>query len=206
MAGWRECIVTLIDVVGVKKLAKRPDTRASDLMRAIHHLVLDEMTNGLPAHSTAYVWNDSVLLLAYLNSSAGAAEVILREADALKRQLDALARGSHAQISYAISVQGQVFPDPGGLEPRGVPTEKEVRTVVIKASSYAMANCFLIEEHLGKNSRKPWYLDSRLAIGLKTDRGPILKQKLKLLPGGKERNVYAYAGYLWGSNGILPRA
>jgi hypothetical protein len=206
MAGWRECVVTLIDVVGVKKLAKQPNTRASDLMRAIHGLVLDEMAKGLPAHSTAYVWNDSVLLLAYLNASSGAAEVILREADALKRRLDALAIASHARISYAISVQGQVFPDPRDLEASGVPTEKEVRTIVIRASSYAMANCFLIEEHLGKSSRKPWYLDSRLAVGLKTARRPVLKQKLKLLPGGKERNVYAYAGYLWGSSSMLLRA
>jgi hypothetical protein len=59
--NWRECIVTFIDLPGVKRLAPT-DGAGSKLMRQLHRLAAKEVPT-LTAVAHAYVWNDSVLLL-----------------------------------------------------------------------------------------------------------------------------------------------
>lgn len=67
MSRWRDCIVVLMDLIGVKKRAIEGNTHASALMRSFHDVVRREMDRGLQALSHGYVWNDSVLLLAYVD-------------------------------------------------------------------------------------------------------------------------------------------
>jgi hypothetical protein len=189
-SGWRDCAVTLIDIPGIKELADQPRTRASGVMRQVHSLVLREM-DVLPSHAHIYIWNDAVLLLAFLdnNLSVGA---VLHEADCLKRKIDILVGRCGLDHAYAIAVRGRAFPDLA-IDPDAGGHD---RAVVIKASSYALANCFIIEARLGKKLKKPWYVDSRLAKHLTTKSKPE-KRTATLLPRKGTRDIYVYSGYLW---------
>ena len=86
MANWQDCIVSLIDLIGIKDIILNQNGKGSALMRQLHKIVAVEMNLGLQHHAHAYVWNDSVLLLAYLDGS-NLPEIILREVDELKRKL-----------------------------------------------------------------------------------------------------------------------
>ena len=180
---WRECVVVLMDLIGVKKRAIEGDTHGSALMRSFHRVVRGEMRKGLEALSHAYVWNDSVLLLAYVDSHPQLYEDAIRAADTLKRKVDAIAP------SYAIAVKGRAFPT--------MPEAPNQRVTVIRASSYAMVNCFEIEAEAKKRKlRKAWYLDARIVRRV----GHIESNEwitVPLLPRGMRRRVYLRDGYLW---------
>src|SRR5262245_42030138 len=63
--GFQECIVTVIDLIGVKAVAG--SGKGSSLMVAMHQRVTAKANAGhLPSHAYIYLWNDSILLLAYL--------------------------------------------------------------------------------------------------------------------------------------------
>ena len=192
MATWRHCIVSLIDVTGIKKLAAKGNGIASAKMREMHSLVFSAASQGLKAHAHAYLWNDSALLLAFVDSDLRQATDVLREVDELKSKIDAIGK------CYAVSVKGKAFPE---LEPWQAPTierqlAEQPRAVVIKASSYAMANCFLIEEGLGKEFKKPWAVDGRIAKHIQTQQ-LFSDHEIELLPSGKRRLVRLYHGALW---------
>jgi hypothetical protein len=186
LSGWRDCIVVLMDLIGVKRRALKGDSAASALMRSFHELVRHEMAQGLGALHHAYVWNDSVLLLAYVEGHPSVCEKAMRAADDLKRKVDVLAP------SYAIAVQGQAFPSYSDFG--------NTRVTVIKASSYAMANCFEIEAEARKKKlySKSWYVDARIA---KKVRSAWATESIEvhLLPSGKVRRVHVHSGYLWGA-------
>lgn len=193
MSDWRDCVVCLIDLIGVKELASKGDGRASALMRQMHWVTVAESNVGLPLHSHIYIWNDSVLLLAYTDGQATNAASILREVDALKKKIDV----ATAKQSYAIAVKGKAFPDLSSGTLPGIHADAaEHRSTVIKASSYAMANCFLIESKIGAKLKRPWYVDGRLARHVHTKQ-VFQKKQLALLPTGAARAVYVYDGYLW---------
>src|SRR5580700_6379769 len=98
---WQDCIVTLIDLQGVKAMAEQGI--ASKLMLKFHNIVIKERDSlNITAH--AYVWNDSVLLLSYVNEDDSSFESAMKDADKLKRRVDVIVR------SYAIAVKGQTFP------------------------------------------------------------------------------------------------
>ena len=184
MSGWRDCIVVLMDLIGVKRLAFEGDRAASALMRSFHQLVRREMASGLHALDHAYVWNDSVLLLAYVDDRPKTYERAIHAADDLKRKVD------ESTPSYAIAVKGRAFPS--NADPDGT------RVTVISASSYAMANCFEIEaEAKSKELHKAWYIDVRIARKIRVARAPEWVA-VPLWPGGKQRRVYVHNGYLWG--------
>lgn len=185
MSGWKDCVVSLIDLVGVKKMAWGRKGQASGAMQSMHAEVVAAMNAGLQLHSHAYVWNDSVLLLAFLDESHRP-EPILREVEGLKRRLE------HLGKNYAIAIQGQVFPDLA----LNAPSKRPARTTVIRASSFAMANCFHVEECIGRRLRKPWYVDSRLAGKILTTQ-TFVKKSIDLLPGPNTREIFVYDGYLW---------
>ncbi len=185
MALWKDCVVSLIDFIGVKKMAEGRKKRASRIMRKMHAEAVAQMHGGLPLHAHAYIWNDSILLLAFLDQ-VHRPEPIMREVDGLKRKL------AHLGKSYAISIKGQVFPDLAA----SISNECSGRATVIKASSFAMANCFRVEECIAKKRMKPWYVDSRLALKIRTSQA-CTTVPVKLLPGPKTREVYVYDGYLW---------
>jgi len=104
VSRWRDCIVVLMDLIATKKRAQEGNRAASASMRSFHQLVRREMTAGLCALDHAYVWNDSVLLLAYVDDRPRAYEAAIHAADDLKRRVDATAR------CYAIAVKGRAFP------------------------------------------------------------------------------------------------
>jgi hypothetical protein len=173
-----------MDLIGVKKRALDGDSAASALMRSFHRLVRRKMASGLDALDHAYVWNDSVLLLAHVDDRPESYERAIHAADDLKREVDRTAS------SYAIAVKGRVFPSNAGFD--------GARVTVIKASSYAMANCFEIEaEAKRRRLRKAWYIDVRIARKVREARAPKWIA-VPLLPGGKRRRVYVHGGYLWG--------
>lgn len=185
MSRWRDCIVVLMDLIGVKKQALDGDSGASALMRSFHAMVRREMAGGLGALDHAYVWNDSVLLLAYVDDRSQAYKRAIHAADDLKRKVDVIAP------SYAIAVKGRAFPSNAGPD--------DTRVTVIKASSYAMANCFEIEAKAkSKKLRKAWYIDVRIARKVREARTSEWIA-VPLLPLGKCRRVYIHTQNLWGS-------
>lgn len=194
MSDWKNSIVTYMDLIGIKGTADEGSSRATDLMRRMHTVVEGTMNHAMNNHDHCYIWNDSVLLLSHLESphrNASASD-ILKEADDLKRKIDEICN------CYAISVKGQVFPDEPFLHAPVFNGQiaQQPRVVRLKASSYAMGNCFIIEERLGKKLKKPWYVDSRIAKKLDTKQS-VTRHSVKMLPKNKEREVYVYEGYLW---------
>jgi hypothetical protein len=187
---WPDCIVTLIDVIGIKSAAKR-GSKASGQMRNLHSLAQTSMNLGMPKHAHSYCWNDSVLLLAFWNGEPADGRGILSEASALKRRID-----ETIGQSYAISVKGRAFPDHTPPPPAVYDgANHHPRCVVLKASSYAMANCYLTEAEAKKQKcRADWYIDVRLK--------KVLGQRLtesfavEMLPTGKSRKVYLLSGYI----------
>src|SRR3954454_14007831 len=99
--GYQGCIVTLIDLIGIKGIAG--SGMGSPMMMAMHQQVIAKVNSGdLPSHPYVYLWNDSILLLAYLDDVTPRKSLknrILREANALKRDID----GHVEQGTYAIS-------------------------------------------------------------------------------------------------------
>ena len=181
---WKDCIVVLMDLMGVKRRALEGDSSGSALMRSFHDLVRQEMAGGLDALDRAYVWNDSVLLLAYVDGRSEAYKKAIRAADCLKRKVDSTAP------SYAIALKGRAFP---------TADIDDTRVTVIKASSYAMANCFAVEsEAKSKKLRKAWYIDVRIARNVPEALASEWIM-VPLLPTGKRRRVYVHGGYLWAS-------
>jgi len=194
MSEWKKSIVTYIDLIGIKEAADEGGSRGTDLMRRMHSVVEGTMNHAMDNHDHCYIWNDSVLLLSNLESPYRQASEneILKEADSLKKKIDEICS------CYAISVKGQVFPDEPFLSApvfNGQIAEQP-RVVRLKASSYAMGNCFIIEERLGKKLKKPWYIDSRIAKKLNTEQS-LTKHKVKMLPNNKEHEIYVYESYLW---------
>jgi hypothetical protein len=177
MGDWRNCVVTLIDVVGIKSLARSgPESSATTAMRRLHELTSRYMREAMPSHAHAYCWNDSVLLLGFLESNNAAN--LLREASSFRRAI-------HEEIRncYAISVRGQAFPE---LE---TDVAVERRSTVVKASSYALANCFEIE-HALREEKAIWCLDSRLQSAVKKESRKIAE--VRLLPYGKARSILLF--------------
>lgn len=171
----------LLDLIGIKKRAIEGNSVASASMQSFHLLVSKAMRDGLTTLDHAYVWNDSVLLLAYLKGNSY--EKVMRAADELKRQIDA------QNLCYAIAVKGRSFPAPAESVPR--------RVTVLRASSYAMANCFAIEKKAkDQRLRKSWYVDARIVKHL-PQTGLTGSISVKMLPTGTHRQVYVHGGYLW---------
>ena len=114
-------------------------------------------------------------------------ERVMRDADRLNRKVDKLTN------SYAIAVKGQTFPPvPGnGEEVAPIPG-----LTFITASSWAMKNCFQIEEHLGPKYKKPWYVDHRIKSRIQTSQ-TFQHEKVALYPSKRARRVYVFDGYLW---------
>lgn len=181
---YRDCIVTLIDLIRVEELARSGE--ASKLMRDFHRLVTQEKYY-LSAIDRAYVWNDSVLLLSYVDEHNASYDAAMRDADKLKRRVDTV------RNSYAIAVKGRAFPPVQG---QGKASNVSGVTF-IRASSWAMANCFKIEEKI-KTLRKAWALDGWIRERIKTELRYSKQLAMPLLPAKKRRNVYFFDGYLWG--------
>lgn len=64
-SDWSPCIVTMLDLAGTKSLA--PSGKGSSALISMHRQAVAKINHGLPLTSHGYVWNDSVLLLSYMN-------------------------------------------------------------------------------------------------------------------------------------------
>lgn len=176
---WRDCIVTLIDLVGIRSQATA--AIASTQMRKLHSTILGQVQTDRYSFAHAYAYNDAVLLLSYVNRKAEY-QTAMRDADNLKKEVDKV------RNSYAIAVKGRAFP----------PLSNRVlshRVTVIEASSWAMANCFEIEKQLGK-LKQSWYVDERIATKIQTDK-TSLEYEVAMYPTSLARRIHVYAGYLW---------
>lgn len=190
MRSWSDCVVTLIDLIDIKELAGVPTTEASEKMRAFHQLVANR-SHHLLFHQHVYAWNDAAAFVARIDNP-DAPRHVLQELDELKRLIDEI------QSSYAISVKGQVFPEPlhvgEASSDIGAGTAK---FQFLHVSSFAFANCFLIEKALGALEKR-WYVDARLRDAVK-DAASRSEHAVSLLPGGRKRKVLAFSNYLWTS-------
>ena len=186
--NWPPCIVTAFDLVGTRSAA--PSGQASSAMIQMHRLAVEKINAGLPNHSYGYVWNDSVLLLSYIDKPAAQRRTVLNELSEFKHALD-----TQCGKAYAISVMGLAFPH----DKLGGNIATQSRAVVLRTSSWAMANCFHIEEKLGRH-RADWYIDSRITNNISLP-PPFVFEKLKLMPQNELRTVNMYKGYFHQLNG-----
>jgi len=186
---WSDCIITAFDLVGTTSLAG--NGQASSIMVQMHSRAAAKINNGLPLHSHGYIWNDSVLLLSYTTEPNWTKQGFLAELNDFKEFLD---RECQAR-SYAISVKGKSFPRDSIMSPvfNGQIADQP-RAVLLRTSSWAMANCFIIEKAL-KQHRADWYIDSRIAKDA-TIKAPFEKQKVELLPKNDTRTIYMFKGSL----------
>lgn len=186
-AGWTPCIVTVMDLIGTR--TRTVSGTGSSFMQHMHRCAAARIQNGLPLHSQGYIWNDSVLLLSEKASTIKERLAVLLELEGFKQGLEE----ECAAGLYAVAVKGKTFP-PVKLPPADKP-EDLGRAVILKTSSWAMANCFAIEQALGKH-RADWYLDSRLTRGLKL---PALfkSEPVELLPDSEARDIHMYKGRLF---------
>ena len=150
-----------------------------------------KINHCLPLHSHGYVWNDSVLLLSYTTKPASKRQELLAELSEFKSFLE-----QQCGVSmYAISVQGLAFPQdivaPAVFDGQ---VSQQPRAVVLKTSSWAMANCFLIEEKL-RHHRADWYIDSRITEGV-TLPVPIASETIALFPKKEPRTIHMFKGAL----------
>jgi hypothetical protein len=178
MSNWKKCIITFADFPGIKKLAA--SGRASTMMTDLHGYISSQAMTLLPSHSGVYIWNDSILLVAYFTARKDK-ERILREQSAFKTAIDERVPGRHRP--YAIVVQGKSFPSP----PIARRSLLDPQIVALKSSSWAMANCFHIERVLGKR-RAVWYIDSRITADLKLG-NKQRRLKLRLFPANRMRSI-----------------
>jgi hypothetical protein len=184
MKTWADCIVSLLDLVGIKKLVAEGGPKGSRAMLDFHRLLQVETSDGLRHHQHVYVWNDSALLLALIDNRHIHFEPIMKEVDDLKKQIDI------RWPCYAISVKGKTFPTPSAKNIDG-------KFIFLRASSYAFANCFTIEKELGGKYRKPWYVDIRIAKHIRTSNRSNMRRMIKLMPYSRPRYIYMYDTYLW---------
>lgn len=187
---WPPCIITAFDLVGTRSLASTGC--GSSKMIEMHRRAVAKINNGLPLHSHGYVWNDSILLLSYETKPAHKRTELLAELDDFKAELEAQC----AAKLYAISVMGLAFPqdDLAAVVTNGQ-IAQQPRAVVLKTSSWAMANCFIIEKELGHH-RADWYIDSRITRHINLPK-PFATNDVVLLPKKVERTIHMFKGSLY---------
>ena len=188
-SDWPPCIVTAFDLVGTKSRAA--SGRGSSKMIEMRSFAVAKVNNGLPLHSHAYIWNDSVLLLSYETKPTQRRRELLAELEDFKTALEQRCGAR----TYAISVKGLAFPQDDIAAPvfQGQ-IANQPRAVVLKTSSWAMANCFVIESTLGHH-RADWYIDSRITRDTHISE-PFARESLSLLPKKKSREIHMYMGPL----------
>jgi hypothetical protein len=180
MGQWRDCVIGLLDLADTMKRQMQGRGKASETMRRLHRSLAEKSTMPkFEVFEQCYVWNDSVLLIAYVDETRVAYERTLKAISSVKRAVDAIAP------SYAIIIKGKAFPE----------NSETAKVTVMKTSSYAMANCFEVEaEAKRQRLRGTWYIDSR--IGNKVASVPKREfVEVSFLPDRKRRNVHVCDGY-----------
>jgi hypothetical protein len=196
MENMRRCVVILLDLVGMKGLLADDNKRrqAIDAMEALDR-VCNDFSRNRQHIDHVYCWNDSVLLLAYLQSYDADLSALAIEVSRFKESVDTQCHRN----SFIAMVKGKSFM-PNDLQFRvPVPREGSQDPVYhyLLASSMAFANC----EKLVKKFRKDhhdWYVDQRIRDQLSQElQGRLIERgRFKAFPRMKVRKVYTAEGYL----------
>lgn len=186
--GWLPCIITLFDAIGIKDLAATGQGSAK--MIDMHNRAVRIINNGMSLHSYGYVWNDSVMLVSY-QIQPQVRHTLFSELSYFKLELE---QACGLQV-FVISVMGMAFPQTmNPLDSRTGQVMEPQRAVVLKTSSWAMANCSVIEQKLARH-RADWYLDCRITRGADLP-SPFVSKRVRLLPGNERRTIHMYKGSL----------
>ena len=173
---WYDCIVTYCDLIDGQRGASTGE--ASKRMRQFHRLVVQQLEDGsLPSIVHTYAWNDSALVVSKVDKSASSFGRALIDLHGFKKALDALGP------SFAIAVKGRTFPS-------AQPSASQ-RATVLKASSWAMANCFEIEKTL-KQRKASWYIDAWIVRRVRGLGTASRIETVRMLPKNRKRSVFLY--------------
>ena len=192
MADWSDCVVSYIDLIGIKRLLESNSREAINLMRRMHQKVRRQSLLSMPSHHQIYYWNDSVLALAFVSSDFSY-EPIMKELNFLKLEIDAISD------CYAICMKGMAIPELISSDEEQLVNEAldSQKAVYIKASSMAFTNCFEVENKLG-HYRKSWYVDRRIVKRLNITQ-TYMTRRIKLFPRRVYRTIFMYDRNLWRS-------
>lgn len=172
------CILSYFDFIGVRKLAKEGKTAA--LMSKVSRFVDAYVNMELVYQDHGYIWNDSIMLLSY-QTSPKSRRPLLRELNTFREKLH-----KHVCMDlFGIVVSGMTFSINDSLK-------IHPKFTILKTSSWAMANCFEIEEIMKtKRKKATWYIEGRL--DRKGNLGDLIgSEMIKMLPSRKPRKVNMY--------------
>jgi hypothetical protein len=135
----------------------------------------------ITAHEEVSFWQDSVLLLAFVDTTKASFRRAMRDVKVLKGVINAL------HPCHVVCVKGQSFPAPsnGGMN-------NKPRVIHLSASSLAFSNCFKVEDRL-KRRKADWYIDSRIVAKISPRKADAIKP-VKLLPGNISRAIHIFHG------------
>lgn len=183
MNEWRDCIITYIDLIGISRDLNKHTFTGLYKIKKMHLSVTDTAKRILQLHECVYYWNDSIIMLAFPKSVSDYV-LIMNEVSIMKKSRDKSCK------SYAICMKGQVIPE---IEEYN---EKKNKAIYLRASSLALANCFKIEEKLGKKYKKSWYIDSRIISKTQPKISAIIRN-ITLFPRNTYRSIYMYSESPW---------
>lgn len=178
MSDFKDCIISYLDLDDTKDLIKKNSRSGARAMRVLHQLV-SNVASKLTAHEEVCFWQDSVLLLATVDSNKESYCKAMEDVHLLKAKID------KNHCCHAVCIKGQSFPAP--TFPRGT---RKPRTVYLSASSFAFSNCFTVERILSKHLAG-WYIDSRIVRKIGIRKADVIEE-VKLLPTNAERAIHMY--------------
>jgi hypothetical protein len=178
MSDFRDCVVSLIDLNNVGRILSRRSKKGVRIMRRLHRLV-NRRAHTLTAHEEVCFWQDSVLLLAFVDGTPGSFCRAMDDVGHLKEAIEGL------HPCHAVCVKGQAFPAPPTRSRNTNP-----RVIYLSASSLAFSNCFKIESEL-KRLRADWYIDPRIATRINTRKADHLVP-VELFPRKTSRRIRVF--------------
>lgn len=199
----RPCIVGFLDINGIRLDIQQNKPTAIQAMDSLERTAYGYASQDQGWYDGLYVWNDSALVVTYLDVYGRTVLSTFRSLHEFKAKLSqslGLKRDNNVSI-YAICVKGMAFvPELDGVR-ANIPAagSTESKYVYVRASSMALANCFEIETKLGRKHLKEWYVDERIY----RDCPAIVRAKLKtvdeleMYPDMEKRKVYMGSGPLF---------
>lgn len=195
MDQMRKCIVSLLDLVGMKELLA-DEAKRSQAIRAMEGL--DRMCSGLSQYAEnidhIYCWNDSALFLSYLEPTPRDMNALLPELSRIKAAID-----NECQTkSFVVMVKGMSFM-PNALAFRA-PMHRGGNSQPVYhymlASSMAFANCETIVK-MFRTAHHDWYVDERIQESLNQHIKAVLAEggEFKAFPRMSTRKVFTADGY-----------
>jgi hypothetical protein len=178
-----DCIVSYIDMIGSReKLQNESGIGVTQLLQ-MHDKVM-KCRDIFLNHEEICFWNDSILLLAYIDIENDILyRKVMKEVRALKQEIDLI---NQPLGSFAICLKGQAFPPPIDWNEKLI----NPRMNYLQASSLAFANIFEVDRVL-KNEDIHWYIDKRIVDKLITQKESRIEE-ISLYPRNTKRIIYLY--------------